>query len=83
MGIPDYRISGIEEGQVYGIKVDAKGARGEGIGKIGNLVVFVRNAKTKIGNTYDVRVTKVYRTFVYAELKNPKHQFIGNGSVII
>jgi predicted RNA-binding protein with TRAM domain len=79
----DYRDPGVEEGVVYNVKVDAKGAAGEGIGKIGDLVVFVKNAKTRIGNMYDVKVTKVYRTFAYAELENPKRQFVGNGSVII
>ena len=54
------------------MKVDAKGARGEGIGRIGNFVVFVKNAKTRIGNVYKVKVTKVHRTFAYAELPNAK-----------
>lgn len=79
----DYRDEGIEEGSIYSVKVDAKGATGEGIGKIGNLVVFVKNAKTRIGNMYDVKVTKVYRTFAYAELSNPKRPFVGNGSALI
>lgn len=73
---------GIEEGQEYSLKVDAKGARGEGIGKIGDLVVFVKNAKTRIGNMYKVKVTKVHRTFAYAELKDAKQQFVGNGSLV-
>ncbi|MDE1857323.1 MAG: TRAM domain-containing protein [Candidatus Micrarchaeota archaeon] len=72
----------LEEGSVYELKVDAKGARGEGIGRLGSAVVFIKNAKTRIGNIYKVKVTKVYRTFAYAELNAPKHQFIGNGSII-
>lgn len=72
----------VEEGLVYDLKVDAKGARGEGIGKIGSLVVFVKNAKTRIGNIYKVRVTKVYRTFAYAEINDAKRQFIGSGSLV-
>jgi len=72
----------LEEGTEHNLKVDAKGARGEGIGRIGNFVIFVKNAKTRIGNIYKVRVTKVHRTFAYAELKDAKHQFIGNGSMV-
>ncbi|MDE1870804.1 MAG: TRAM domain-containing protein [Candidatus Micrarchaeota archaeon] len=79
MGLDEYSV---EEGTEYSMKVDAKGARGEGIGKIGNFVIFVKNAKTRIGNVYKVKVTKVHRTFAYAELRDPKHQFIGNGSLI-
>lgn len=72
----------VEEGIEYEMKVNAKGARGEGIGKIGKFVVFVNNAKTRIGNIYKVKVTKVYRTFAYAELTDAKHQFVGRGSLI-
>lgn len=72
----------LEEGTVYDMRVDAKGARGEGIGKIGKFVVLVKNAKTRIGNMYKVKVTRVYRTFAYAELNDGKRQFIGSGSLI-
>lgn len=72
----------LEEGNEFNLKVDAKGARGEGIGRIGNFVVFVKNAKTRIGNIYKIRVTKVHRTFAYAELRDSKQQFIGNGSLV-
>ena len=51
-------VDGIEEGLVYDMRVDAKGARGEGIGKIGKFVVLVKNAKTRIGNIYKVKVTQ-------------------------
>ncbi len=73
---------GVEEGLEYSMKVDAKGARGEGIGKIGNFIIFVKNAKTRIGNVYKVKVTKVHRTFAYAELRDTKQQFVGNGSLV-
>lgn len=72
----------LEEGTEHNLKVDAKGARGEGIGRIGDFVIFVKNAKTRIGNIYKVKVTKVHRTFAYAELKDNKQQFIGNGSLV-
>ena len=72
----------VEEGLEYDLQVRAKGARGEGIGRIGDFVVFVNNAKTRIGNNYKVRVTKVHRTFAYAEVSNPTRDFIGNGSML-
>jgi predicted RNA-binding protein with TRAM domain len=70
----------VEEGLVYDLRVNAKGARGEGIGRIGNLIVFVNNAKTRIGNSYKVKVTKVHRTFAYAEVNGAVRELIGNGS---
>ena len=70
----------VEEGLVYDLRVNAKGARGEGIGRIGNLIVFVNNAKTRIGNNYKVKVTKVHRTFAYAEVNGGVRELIGNGS---
>jgi len=72
----------VELGSVHQVKVDAKGARDEGIARLGNLVVFIKNAKTRIGNMYKVKVTKVYRTFAYAELDDGTKQFIGNGSIV-
>ncbi len=72
----------IAEGMEYELRVDAKGARGEGIGKAGNFVIFIKNAKTRIGNIYRVKITKLHRTFGYAELTDAKRQFIGNGSVV-
>ena len=72
----------IQEGEVYELKVDAKGAHGEGIGKLGNLVIFVDNARTRIGNIYDIKVTKVHRTFAFAELLKSKKNIIGNGSAL-
>ncbi len=58
----------IDEGVEYDLRVDAKGASGEGIGKIGDFVVFVKQGKTRIGNVYKIKVTKKYRTFCNAEL---------------
>ncbi len=72
----------VEEGAEYDMTVKAKGARGEGIGRIGSFVVFVNNAKTRIGNNYKVKVTKVHRTFAYAEVAHPRGSFVGNGSMI-
>lgn len=68
----------IVEGLEYEVEVCAKGARGEGIGRLGDMVVLIRNAKTRVGNLYRVKITKVHRTFVYAELNNPRQPLIGN-----
>ncbi len=72
----------VEEGEVYSLAVKAKDARGIGIGKVGNFVIFVKNAKTRIGNIYKVKVTKVHRTFAYAELVDSDKSFVGNGSIL-
>lgn len=76
------RMLGVEEGEVYNVAIRAKDARGAGIGRVGNFVIFIKNAKTRIGNIYKVKVTKVYRTFAYAELAEGGKQFIGNGSLL-
>ncbi len=72
----------IEEGMEVDLKVEAKGVRGEGIGHFGGFVVFVNHAKTRIGNIYKVKITKIHRTFCYAELSDSGQQFVGNGSLI-
>jgi predicted RNA-binding protein with TRAM domain len=78
----DVKQEVVELGSVYDVRVDAKGARDEGIGRVGDFVIFIKNAKTRIGNSYRIKVTKVYRTFAYAEPLGSSHSFIGNGSVI-
>ncbi len=72
----------VELGSVHDVRVDAKGARDEGIGKVGDFVIFIKNAKTRIGNVYKVKVTKMYRTFAYGEPVDKTRKFIGNGSMI-
>lgn len=72
----------VEIGSEYDVRVDAKGARDEGIGRVGDFVIFIKNAKTRIGNIYKIKVTKTYRTFAYAEPVDKARKFIGNGSVI-
>jgi len=77
-------VDGILEGETYELGIKAKNMRGEGIGMVNNIVVFVKNAKTRIGKVYKVRITKAYRTFAYAEpLGDNSKYFIGNGSLII
>ena len=75
------KVDDIIEGNECELKVEAKGARGEGIGKCGDLVVMVRDSKTRIGNIYKVKVTKVFRTFAYAEIANSKQQFIAGSPI--
>ena len=72
----------IMEGMEYEVKVDAKGTKGEGIGRIGDFVVFIKSAKTRIGNKYKIRITKTHRTFGYAELTDSTGTFVGNGSLL-
>jgi predicted RNA-binding protein with TRAM domain len=74
----------ILEGEIYDLNIRAKNMRGEGIGMLNDTVVFVKNAKTRIGKAYKIRITKTHRTFAYAEMvdENSKY-FIGNGSLII
>jgi predicted RNA-binding protein with TRAM domain len=74
--------AGIAEGGEYTLRVGAKDAQGFGIGRHGGFVVFVKNAKTRIGNTYKVKVSKVHRTFAYADVCESRSQMIGNGSLI-
>jgi predicted RNA-binding protein with TRAM domain len=77
-------IGELLEGETYDLDIKAKNMRGEGIGMLNNTVIFVKNAKTRIGKAYKVKITKVHRTFAYAETldENSKY-FIGNGSLII
>lgn len=77
-------VGEITEGETYDVDIKAKNMRGEGIGRVNDTVVFVKNAKTRIGKAYRVRVTKVHRTFVDAQIldENSKY-FIGNGALII
>ena len=71
----------ITEGSEHEVKVIAKGTRGEGISRIEDIPVIIKNAKMRIGNKYKIKITKVYRTFVYAELNEGKGQMIGTSVV--
>ena len=73
----------LTEGEFCEVKVAAKNPHGEGIGRVKNIIVFVKNAKTRIGKSYPVKITKVYRTFAYAEPVESAKYFIGNGSLVI
>ncbi|MCL4375804.1 TRAM domain-containing protein [Candidatus Marsarchaeota archaeon] len=75
-------VGDVIEGGTYEMKVNARSYRGEGIGKIDDLVVFVKNAKTRIGKVYKIKITKLHRTFADAELLDGSAYLIGNGSLI-
>jgi predicted RNA-binding protein with TRAM domain len=60
------RVDEIVEGEVVNIKIIAKNMKGEGIGKIGDSFVFVKNCD-KIGKEYKVKIVKKYRTYAVAE----------------
>jgi predicted RNA-binding protein with TRAM domain len=56
----------LEEGDVLNIRIIAKNTKGEGIGKVGESFVFVKNCD-KIGKEYKVKIVKKYRTYAVAE----------------
>ena len=77
---------GIEEltvGGTYDLRIAAKDPRGDGIGRINDFVVFVRNTKPRLGKTYRVKITNMHKTFAYAETLDNSKPFIGNGSLIL
>ncbi len=79
-------IDELTEGGMYELHLDARSPKGEGIGHIHDVVVLVRNANARIGKTHKVRITKLYRTFAYAELAESvvgSKYFIGNGSLLV
>lgn len=79
-------IEELVEGGMYDVRLNARNPKGEGIGKINDVVVFVRNAHARIGKTHRVKITKLYRTFAYAELvemMQGSKYFIGNGSILV
>lgn len=81
MGIED-----LVEGGTYEVRLNARNPKGESIGRIDDVVIFVKNAKARIGKQHRIKITKLYRTFAYAELAEPIENskfFIGNGSLII
>ncbi len=79
-------IEELVEGKMYDLHLDARNPKGEGIGHINDVVVLVRNANARIGKTHKVRITKLHRTFAYAELDDSapgSKYFIGNGSLLV
>ncbi len=58
------------EGDELEVNVAAKAPSGEGICRVNNFIIFIRNKKTKVGSTYKVKIVKKHRTFAYADLIN-------------
>ncbi len=73
----------LREGSEMELQVFAKGAKGEGISRFGDIVVLIKNAKIRVGNRYNVKVIKVHRTFVDAELNGAGNQLVGNSVLIL
>lgn len=73
----------LKEGLEMELQVFAKGVRGEGISRFGNVVVLIKNAKIRVGNKYNVKVTRVHRTFVDAELNSASNKLVGNSVLIL
>lgn len=55
----------VSEGDVVEVKINAVGGKGDGIGKVEDFVVFVKNAKE--GETVKAKITEVKRTYAIAE----------------
>ncbi|MDE1768196.1 MAG: TRAM domain-containing protein [Candidatus Micrarchaeota archaeon] len=70
-------------GETYDLRIAAKNPNGDGIGRINDVVVFVRNTKPRLGKTYKVKITNTHKTFAYAEPLDNSKPFIGNGSLIL
>jgi predicted RNA-binding protein with TRAM domain len=56
----------VEEGKEYGVTIDAKGAKGDGIAHVEGFVVFVSGAQ--VGAKVKVKITAVKRTFAVGEI---------------
>jgi len=55
----------VEEGRVYEVTIDAKGAKGDGIAHVEGFVIFVAGGIA--GEKVKVKVTAVKRTFAIGE----------------
>ncbi|MBI2148148.1 TRAM domain-containing protein [Candidatus Woesearchaeota archaeon] len=61
----------IKQGDELDVKIEAVGAKGDGIAKVKGFVIFVPGAKE--GENVKVRITKVFRKVGFAEI-------VGEGS---
>lgn len=55
----------VKEGQEYDISIEAVGAKGDGIGKVNNFVVFVAGGQQ--GEKMRIRITRVFNRFAVGE----------------
>ncbi len=56
----------VEEGKVYTLTIDAKGAKGDGIAHLEGFVIFVSGGEA--GKTVKVKITAVKRTFATGQV---------------
>lgn len=56
----------VEEGKTYQIKIEGLGKEGDGIGRVNGFVVIVPG--TSVGQTVDVKITKVARKVAFGEV---------------
>lgn len=56
----------VKAGEVYEVKIDAVGGKGDGIARVKGFVLFVPNAK--VGEFLKVKVTKVLAKVGFAEI---------------
>lgn len=56
----------VEEGKVYELTIDAKGAKGDGIAHLEGFVIFVSGGEA--GKTVKVKITAVKRTFAIGQV---------------
>lgn len=59
-------IPPVDEGKTYDVKIDAQGAKGDGIAHYEGFVIFIPNGK--VGEDVKVRITAVRRTFAIGEI---------------
>ncbi|MBI3588563.1 TRAM domain-containing protein [Candidatus Micrarchaeota archaeon] len=55
----------VKEGQEYDVTIEAVGAKGDGVCKVNNFVVFVPGVQA--GQKLHIRVTKVFNRFAVGE----------------
>ncbi|MDE1860369.1 MAG: TRAM domain-containing protein [Candidatus Micrarchaeota archaeon] len=71
------------EGGLYDLRISARAPQGDGMGRISNMIVYLRNNRARIGKTYKVKITSLHKDFAYAEALDNSKPFIGNGTLII
>ncbi len=85
MGMSDELV----EGELYEVQVKAKNHNGEGIGHVGETMVFIKNAKIRMGKTYKVKITSKTDSCAYAEplvsfeQEQSNKYLIGNGTLLL
>ena len=58
----------VKEGTILDVTVTETGKRGDGVAHVGSYVVFVTNARVKIGDCVKVKVVKISRNTAFSVL---------------